>query len=535
MKKNRRFILCGVIFIMLLTSGCIEKKPNVVKVDSGENKYVVYNLGKLPEDLLLLNKSKIREKDLLLALFEGLVKTDAYGTVIPGVAESWVIGKDEITYNFKIRDNAKWSNGSDITAEDFLSFFSSILKSGNENIDTQDLYCIFGAAEYSNNKNSFKNVAIKALSNKELQIRLNAPTPNFLHILSQSIYTLRIVDDNLKNWKTNYKNIIYSGPFVVLDMTSQSEITLSKNTNYYNKEEVKSDEIKIRTIEGNEESLASFKSSNINVFADPPIGEGRSLIIDGEAEEIAVNSGSSINFNMKKQGNISDANFRKAINMCIDRSELVEKYLYGLVRSAYSYIPFENTMSNIGVKSKSLFKATADYAAAKKLLNESKYNEKEKIKLIYLSSNENKKICEGIAKDVKEAINVNISTLGVDKTSYDDILKNGDYDLIKIDYNSNYNDSSPLLENWVSTSKSNVYGYKNSEFDSAVLKARYEKDKDKREEILKGAEEMLINDLPMMPIYFHNMILCRKNSIKGVYTTKEGNIKLDKAYVENPY
>lgn len=535
MKKNRKFILWGVVSIMLLTSGCVEKKTTVVNEGSREDKNIIYNLGKLPEDLLLLDKSKVREKDLLLALFEGLVKTDAYGNIIPGIAESWIIGKDEITYNFKIRDNAKWSNGSDITAEDFVSFFSSILKSGNENIDTQDLYCIFGAREYNKNKNSFKSVAIKALSKKELQIRLNAPTSDFLYILSQPIYTLRIVDDNLKNWKTNYKNIIYSGPFVALDMESQREITLSKNISYYDKEEVKSDKICIRTIEGSEESLASFNSSNINVFANPPIGEGRSLIIDGEAEEIAVNSGSSINFNMKKHGNISNANFRKAINMCIDRNELVEKYLYGLVRSASSYVPFENSMSNIGVKNKVLFKDIADNEAAKKLLGESKYNEKERIKLIYLSTNENKKVCESIAKNIKEAINVNISAVGVDKTSYDNILKNGDYDLIKIDYNSNYNDPMSLLENWVSTSQWNIYGYKNSEYDSAILKAKYEKDKTKREEILKGAEEMLINDLPMMPIYFHNMILCRKSNIKGLYTTKEGNIKLDKAYVENSY
>lgn len=528
----KKIISCVIILMVLLTNGCIEKKVSVINEESRVNKYVVYNLGKLPEDLILLNSNRVREKDLLLALFEGLVKTDASGNIIPGIAESWLIGTDEITYNFKLRESAKWSDGTDITAEDFVGFFADILDSKTDNIYAKELYCIFGAAEFNKDKKPFTGVAIKALGNKELQIRLNAPTQNFLHILSQPIYALRNIDSNLKSWKTDYKNLVYSGPFIIGDMNTKGEVILNKNTNYYNKEEVKSDIIYLTSIESSEESLASFRNYNINAFLNPPMPEINSLVLNGESEEITINGGSSINFNMKKTGNIKEESFRKAISQCIDRNEIAAKYLNGIARSASAYVPFENSMSNLGVKGRTLFKDIADYAEAKNLLADTKYNEKEKLKLIYLNGSENKKICEGIAKDVKEAIGVNITAMGVNEEIYKEVMKNGDYDLIKVDYTSTYNDPMSILQNWVSNSEENVYGYRNTEFDSLIGKAKYEKDKLKREELLKNGEEMLINDLPLMPLYFRNLILCRKQNVKGLYATKEGYIKLDKAYVE---
>jgi peptide/nickel transport system substrate-binding protein len=529
MKKIVSYI---IILMLLLTNGCIEKKVSVINEESIVNKYVVYNLGKLPEDLLLLNSSKVREKDLLLALFEGLVKTDASGNVIPAIAESWIISTDEITYDFKLRESAKWSDGSDITAEDFVGFFASILDSKTDNIYAKELYCIFGASEFNKAKKAFTGVAIKAVGNKQLQIRLNAPTQNFLHILSQPIYALRNISANLKNWRTDYKKLMYSGPFIIGDLTNNGEVILNKNNNYYNKEEVKSEIIYLTSIESSEESLASFRNYKINAFANPPMPEINTLVVNEESEEITINGGSSINFNMKKARNIKEESFRKAISQCIDRNEIAVKYLNGIARSASAYVPFQNSMSNLGVRSRSMFKDIADYAEAKKLLAESKYNEKEKLKLVYLISSENKKICEGIAKDVKEALGVNITAIGVNEELYGEVLKNGDYDLIKADYTSNYNDSMSLLEKWTSNSEENVYGYKNTEFDSLISKARYEKDKSKRAEMLKNGEEMLVNDLPLMPLYFRNLILCRKENVKGLYATKEGNIKLEQAYIE---
>ena len=84
----------------------------------------------------------------------------------------------------------------------------------------------------------------------------------------------------------------------------------------------------------------------------------------------------------------------------------------------------------------------------------------------------------------------------------------------------------------MSLSDTNFYGYKNVQFDEKVVKARMEKDKMKKIELLKEAENILMDDIPVIPLYFKNFIICKKSNVEGIYTTKKGNIKLDKAYIK---
>lgn len=180
-----------------------------------------------------------------------------------------------------------------------------------------------------------------------------------------------------------------------------------------------------------------------------------------------------------------------------------------------------------------LLKENADVVSSQKFLGDSKYVKGESLKLVYLNSIENKKLCEAIVKDIKEVLDINIDYKGYNESEFTDIIKNGDYDMAQMDYTSFYKDSLALLEPWVSSSQLNIFGYKNSEFDSLILKAKFEKDKTKRNELLQEGEEILINDMPMMPIYFHNIVLCKKSNIEDIYVTPQGNVKLDRAYINN--
>jgi peptide/nickel transport system substrate-binding protein len=527
----KKCVLWLLVFLMLFNTGCIEKKVQDIQVNSKDNQYLTYNLGRLPEDLLLLNSKKTKDRDLLMALYEGLVKVDEFGSVVPGLAESWIVGKDNISYDFKIRENAKWSDGTDITAYDFVEFFISVLNPKLENIYAHQLYYIFGASEYRNNNKSSSGVAIKAVDKKSLQIRLNAPSNCFLQILSQPIYSLRKINNNLKNWQLNYENIVYSGAFKLEDISKDGKLTLVKNDNYYDKEETKSDKIFITSIENSESALASFKTSSINVFTNPPLSESKDMIINGEAEAVPINSGLTINFNLKKIGNISDANFRKALSFIVDRTEISGNYLNNLVRSSTVFIPDNDNKSNSAANQK-LFKDIADYASAKKLVEEGNFDLKERLKLIYIFSHENKKLCESIAKDIKEALGESMDAVGLSEFEFKEALKKGEYHMAVMDYTLNYDDPMALLENWLSYSSENLFGYKNNDFDSLILQAKFEKDALKRNELLRSAEQLLANDLPTVPIYFYNIVICKKSFVKGVFATKEGNVNLSRAYIE---
>lgn len=527
----RKLVVILMAILLTLSGGCIEKKIINIPQDNKADKFIVYSLGKMPEDLLMLNDSSIREKDMLLALFEGLVKSDEKGNIVPGLAESWTISKDDITYTFKLRDEARWSDGSSITAGDFKRFFSEILAPKQKNIYAYQLDYIFGAQEYRNNKKSFDGVAVRVVDDKTLEIRLNSPVSYFLKILSQPVYGLRRITEDLKDWEKSFGKLQYSGPFAIDEVSEEGETTLIKNEYYYNYDEVLSERIYITPAAETESALAKFNTNKVNMFINPPISETKSLILDGNAETIPVDIGSSINFNFKKHGIITNASFRKAISLSINREHLLDQNLNYTARTAAAYIPYNNDSIIKNIKGKSLIDRDGNSEESKKLLEESKYK-KEKIKLVYMDNVENKRLCDAVVKDIKEDLEINLEAKGYSKTELMDILKAGDYHIFLINYASLYDDPISILEAWTSNSELNLFGYKNLEYDKLLLKAKYEKDNTKREELLIELEKLLMEDTTAIPMYFHNIVLCKKPSVKGVYTTKEGNIKLDGAYID---
>jgi peptide/nickel transport system substrate-binding protein len=255
-------------------------------------------------------------------------------------------------------------------------------------------------------------------------------------------------------------------------------------------------------------------------------------VFDGDAEVIPIESGSSINFNFKKSGITSSNSFRKALSLAINRESLLENDLNYIARSAEAYVPHHTKDGTDIIKNKSFFSQEGDSELSKQMLSESKYDKKEKIKIIYLDNNENKRLCEAIVKDIKEDLEVNLDYKGYNEIELKAILEQGDYNILIMNYALLYDDPISILESWVSSSKLNLFNYKNSEFDDLVYKAKFEKNKTQRLELLKKAEKVLINDAPVIPIYFHNIVLCKKPVVHGVYVTQEGNVKLDRAYVQ---
>lgn len=529
----KKLLLFFLVLIFSLSSGCIEKKTNPVAADAKGKTYLIYSIENFPEDLLQLSSGSNRDKDFLISLFEGLVKTDENGKVIPGLAESWTQGKDNITYTFKLREEAKWSDGKNITANDFVTFFRDILSSKVNNNYANQLYYIFGAEDYNKGKKSFSGVAIRAVDDRTLEIRLNAPSSCFLQILSQPIYTLRKIDASLKDWKSAYSNIGYTGPFKLQNISEDGELLLARNENYYDNEEVKLDKFYVICIPGIENEMANFKTGKINFFLDPPSSENRNLILNGEEETVAIASGISINFNLKKPGIAKDINFRRAISLSVDREEIVNQDSNSLTRTALAYLPVVDGSDGSFSKDSEFVKENKDITKAKNSLIASKYDKKEKLKFIYQNSSQNKKIIDALTKDLKVGLDLNIDVEGLSKLEFEDAIKGGNYSMFLGEYSYNYNHPLSVLENWLSNSKANISGYNSSQFDGFIAKAKIEADSKKGTDLLQKGEQQLISDMPAIPLCFQNVILCKKLNIKGVYVTKEGNIRLDKAFIDN--
>lgn len=524
-------VICCVLISLMIFSGCVEKSVQETKNDEVKD-YISYSIETLPKNLVMLSEQNTREEDLLCNLFEGLVKVDEKGKIAPALSESWTLNKDGTGYTFKIRENAKWSNGKDITAEDFVNFFSQILNKDVNNIYADELYYIFGAEEYNKGKGSFSNVAIRAVDNKSLEIRLNYPCSYFLNILSQPIYALRKIDNNLVDWKKNYKNILYSGAFQIDNIIQNSEILLKKNNNYWDNNLVKSEKILISCMDSSEAALASFQNDKINLFINPPINEYKNLKDNANYLKILSHETGTLVFNLKKDNVIKDVNFRKAVAFNIDRNNIAKEILNDTAESALSYIP-PNFSNGIGGKyiNKNFFVSNSEKEKAIELIKKVKLENNQALKLIYIDKIENKKICESISKSLHDNLGIDIDCEAYEVNDFNDELKKNNYDIAKIDFDASYDYPLSFLERWISFSNLNLYGYNNSKFDDTVLKSKMEKDINKKIELLKESEDILLEDMVVVPLYFKNIIICKKNDIEGIYVTENGNIKLDRVYM----
>ncbi|MFL0194201.1 peptide ABC transporter substrate-binding protein [Clostridium sp. WILCCON 0269] len=537
MKKLIYIILIVLIISVIsitLSGGALEKRAKETQTNSYKNS-LVYNLGELPDNLIMMDSDNIRQKDILANTFEGLVSSDEKGSIIPALAESWSISEEGTSYTFKIRKNAKWSNGTNINAYDFVNFFSEILKPGVKNIYADQLDCVFGVEDYRKGKCNFKDVAITALDSHTLCIRLNYPCNYLLNILSQPIYGLRNIDYKLIDWKKDYKSILYSGSFTISNLSEDQEITLKKNANYWNKIGIKSSNIVITSLKTSESALAAFENYKINVFTDPPLGEIKNIKNQGQYVTATELEGTGIVFNLKKEGITRQANFRKAVSLSIDRDDIVKNILKGTSTLASSYIPdYVGNGLDGNFINKSFFAANAQGEAVSNIMKNLNYDgEKKSLQLIYVNTVENKKVCDEIANNLKKYMDINVKCVGYELNSFNNEIKNGNYDMAQIDYRGYYSYPLPFFKMWQSSSTDNLYGYSNIEIDNKLTSVIFEKDAAKKIEIFKDIENILLEDMPIIPLYFNNTVITTRNYVKGIYTNKMGNVKLDKAYLSN--
>lgn len=516
----KKLLVIILILNFIFLNGCIERK---ISIKDSESDYIVYDAGKLPKDLLMLNIRDVYSKDMLYALFTGLVNVDENGKIQPGLADSWKISSDGIEYRFEISPDAYWSDGSEIKASDFVDFFSAILKSDTENAFDYQLFSIYGVQDYRQKKTKFDKVAIRAESDKELVIRLNSPCPDLLYILSQPIYGLRNNVSNLKDWRNKFKEIRYSGPFIISGIDSSGEVMLEKNTYYKDSENVTSEKIKLTSKESPEAAFVDYEMNKVNILQDPPFSEVKDIIND-ENTFIAVTSNIvSLTFNFNEKSIGRDSEFRKAVSEALDSSELANAALPEFSIPASSFF---NSNSTKNIFTDSAFKGNTDREQAKRDIDGLKEEKPKAIKLIGLNNDINKRISKAAADQIKKYLDINVQCKLYNDEELYNTIDSGNFDLLINTYRKDYNSDVSLLEKWISKSKENLTKYSNPSFDSTFSKLQLEGDKEKRSKYLNECQNILKKDMPVVYLFNDARIIVKSSNVEGLNITPFGNIDL---------
>ncbi len=528
MKRFRtlsRVPLLGLVLFALVLSGCGKRQTNVTK----GNKDQVLHLGNgaEPSDLDPHTVSGVPEHVIIKALFEGLVMADPKDLKPePGVAEKWEVSPDGKTYTFFLRDNALWSNGDPITSADFIRSYERILNPKMASPYATMLHVMVNAKEYNEGTlKEFSQVGVHALSDKKLQIQLRSPVAFFLGMLKHyswfPVHT-KTIDKHGKRYDkgnrwTRPENIVSNGPFVLKEWRTNEKIIVAKSEKYWDNNRVRLKEIHFYPIESEEAEELAFRAGQLHVTYGVPLSKVDGYRTTGSTLRLEPYYGTyfyRVNLDPKKNPNVAlkDARVRRALSMALNRESLIKNVTRSVHTPAYSYVP----PGPVGYLPKDKLKY--DPEAARKLLVEAGFPGGKGVGKISIQTNVSdvhKPLAEAIQQMWKKELGIESEIVTQEWKVYMDAQRNLDYVLSRSAWIADYMDPNSFLEIFRTGNGNNSTGWSNAEYDKLIEESWAQNNAVARLESLKKAEALLLQEGPVIPIFFYVRDYLITSSVKG--------------------
>lgn len=504
---------------------------------------VVYNLGADPKTIDPQLNSAVDGSTVIHNAFEGLMREDANSNIEPAVAESYELSEDGTVYTFHLRD-CKWSDGEPVKAGDFEYAWKRALNPDTAAEYAYQLFYLKNGEAYNTGEATADDVGVKALDDKTLEVTLESPVPYFLSLAAFPTYfpvRQDVVEANGDKWTLSPETYISNGPFKMSEWKEKESITFVKNENYWEADKVKLDTLVFRVIDDEATYLGAFKSGELDIIESPPTTEIPTLLAEGTAEiypylgtYFYVFNVSENHYDEEAYQFLSDPNVRKALALAIDRTLIVEKVAQGGQTPAESYVPKGIVDTEGNEFFKSYLPATADIEEAQRLLAEAGYPNGEgapTITFTYNTGSGHQMIAQAIQDMWKNNLGINIELKNEEWAVFQDTRNNFNYSIARHGWIADYNDPMTFLEMWVTGTGQNNAGYSNPEYDELISQAKSELDGTKRTELLHKAEDVLMEDMPILPIYYYTNVICANPKVKDFYKSPLGQMEFSRAYV----
>ena len=458
-------------------------------------------------------------------LFEGLVTYDQENNLVGGNAESWEISEDGLTYTFKLRPGLKWSDGSPLTSKDYLFMFQRIITptTAAQYLNMVTDYVV-NAQEIYDGAKGMEELGITAPDENTLVITLKQPTPFFLGILA--MYTFcptkqEIVEAQPQEWAQSATNYVSNGPFLMSEFNFGESVVLTKNPNYWNAANVSLEKLTFRYILDASTALSAFESGEVDGIRNVPPADLPRLKTESEALQIVPSFATTYYLYNYQNETLKDAKVRQALSLAIDRTAIIENVLqstdspaFGLVAPGYSVdgVDYTEGRSSYGLS------ATANVEEARKLLAEAGYPDGQgfpKLRLSYYSDTIVKKVAEALQQMWKQNLGIDMEITSADwKVFYDNVQK-GDYDIAAMGWAADYLHPMSFYPLFVTGDITNNAFYSDPAYDAIVTQAKTITDPAEAVKVMRQAEDVLMAQMPMLPVYHRSIIFMMRPGIEG--------------------
>ena len=487
---------------------------------------IVFNLAVEPQTIDPVRNNAVDGSNVIFNLFDGLVRIGFDDAPEPGCAERWEVSEDGMTWTFHLRKGLKWSDGKPLTAEDFRYGLLRLLDARNASPNAYMAYFLKNGEAFFNGKAGSEDVGIDVPDDATLRLRLENPAPLMLDCLSFYAFAparADVVEQDPRGWATKPESLVCNGPFVLSEWKHNSELTLTKNPNYWDADNVKIDKVRMVMITDSNTALAAFKAGKVDLLDRIPPQMTPQLIQSGEAKVAPALGTAFCVFNVARAP-FDDPRVRKAFTLAIDRRTMVEKVTLGGQKPAVAFIPYGipgvGADKDFRAEGEAFLPERADPEAAKKLLAEAGYPDGKgfpKVTYKYNLNPINKAIAEALQAMWKQNLGVEVELANEEWKVFLNTREQGDFQIARHAYVTIFFDAGSLLEGWVTGSPKNVARYSDPEYDALIRDSLKQMDRSKRMEDMHRAEAILMRDLPVLPLYFYSTPYMQSARVKGIY------------------
>ncbi len=506
--------------------GACNRHATLTRVEQG-NRDGILHLGNYsePRELDPHLCVGIPEANVLYSLYEGLVRADGADLhPTPGVAERWDISPDQTAYTFHLRHDARWSNGAPVTARDFVGSYRRALSPKLAGELAYFLWPLKNSEAYNKGKiTDFNEVGVHAVDDSTLRLDLEHPTPYLMRLLLQwyffpvylpAVEKTGAVDDRGNQAWSRPENFVGNGPYALAEWTPNQQIAVRKNPHYWNRDRLRINEVHYYPIEDANVQENAFRAGLLHKTSNGNIPTSK---IDAYRRDhptllhIDPNLGTYFYMFNTTKPPLDDLRVRRALAMSIDRESLVKNVARGGQSPAFNYTP----------------PGTGDYlprarmaydpVAARKLLADAGHPGGAGLppmEIITNTSELHQELAVAVQQMWKKELGVDVRVNNQEWKVYLNNRRTMNYTICRAGWIGSQ-DPTFFLNNYLTGGANNMTGFGSAQYDWLLQQARGTADSHARNELFQQAEAILLDDVPIAPVYFYTNVYLLSPSVRG--------------------
>ena len=472
----------------------------------------------------------------ITAITDGLTTVDVKGNTIPGIAKSWDVSNNGLTYTFHLRD-AKWANGDDVTAQDFVYSWHRIIKNagnyaymlGSEGASIKNADSLIDLGTTATDE-QLNTLGIKATDDKTVVVDLEKNVPYFVGLMSFPCYfpqNQKFVEKCGKNYATKPEYILGNGAYKMTKWIKGNKATFTKNDKYYDAKSVKTKNLEMYLVQDPKTAAQNFDNGKVDYATI------NSTLVDkykGKDTFTTFNEGFlfylNLNFQVKT---LADKNVREALSYAINRKDLCENVLKDGSRAATGMVPSQLSKSPAGKDFRDdagvlvgydVKKAQEYLDAAKKELGTDTIT----VDLLYgTDESPMDTMAEYLQGSFTKLKGLKVNMVAtVKKDRIYNREEHGTYEIACTRWGPDYADPTTYLNLFLTGNSNNFGKYSNAKVDSLMKQVQTESDVNKRWDLMTQVEKTALDDLAYIPVFEKGAAALKAKNVKGLVHSAVG-------------